>query len=250
MYKKSERRGRIAYVILAADVVVLVVVLGLVLQAITTHAIATLGPVAVEQQRHWGELAADPCVAAQSPPVVPKIQPGVGAWGYIANLVAINRIAPGIWTLYTDCQEPITEVITEDLLHFKVNMYDKFESPPEPAYAKICSYVDKNLPVRSDIYIVGHTDDTFTDEYNFELSYKRALHVMAIVRSHLDTKGLNPGVAYRIFPLGMGKSQLLKRNAGESLDDWRRRCRRIELSFRSRRGTRRPEVDAHARDHG
>ena len=233
MNQRSGRRGAVAYMILAGDVLALVFVLGVVLQALTARAIGALAPVTAEQQSHWQELADAPCVAAQSPPRVPALQSG--SWGLISTLVGIGRVAPRIWSLYTDCQEPITLIITEDLLHFKVNMYDQFESPEEPAYAKIRNYVDQNLAVRSDIYISGHTDDTFTDEYNFELSYKRALHVMAVIRSHLDSKNLTPGSSYRIFPLGMGKSQLLEKKRDESMDAWRRRCRRIELSFRSRR---------------
>jgi outer membrane protein OmpA-like peptidoglycan-associated protein len=233
MKMKVLRRGTGAYLILALDLVLLVIVLGVVMQTLTSRAIGKLAPVIQDQQRHWSELAMEPCVANQSPPAVPALAPGASAWDHIEVLLELRRIGPQIWSLYKGCREPRTEVINEELLHFRVNKFDEFETDPEPAYAKIRDFVDQNLAVRNQIYITGFTDDTFTDQYNFELSYRRALHVMNIIRQHLDAKGLTPGTSYRIYPLGMGRSQLLSRNHGENIDSWRRRCRRIELSFRS-----------------
>jgi hypothetical protein len=79
-------------------------------------------------------------VAVQSPPSVPALPPGASAWEHIENLIELWRVEPQIWSLYVGCKEPRTEVISEDLLHFKVNKFDEFETPPEPAYSKICGY--------------------------------------------------------------------------------------------------------------
>src|ERR1022692_746199 len=127
-------------------------------KTLTARAIGKLAPVIRDQQRHWSELASEPCVAAQSPPAVPALPPGASAWAHIENLLELRRIWPRIWSLYVGCQEPRTEVISEDLLHFKVNKFDEFETPPEPAYAKICGYADQSLlTMRTQIYVRGFT---------------------------------------------------------------------------------------------
>jgi outer membrane protein OmpA-like peptidoglycan-associated protein len=228
------QRPKIAYLLLVVDVLILVIVLGVVLQTLTTRAIAALRPAAVWEHNHWEELAAFPCVAEQKPPAVPGLAAGADAPEAIAALVKLGGVGARIWKLYSDCQEPRTEVINEDLLHFQFNKHDEFEAPPEPAYAKINAYVDQHIALRNYIYVTGHTDDIGGEDYNFALSHRRAVHIMHIIKSHLDSMGKKEGVDYVIFPLGMGFSQTLKRGDGQSEEDWRRQCRRIELSFRSR----------------
>jgi outer membrane protein OmpA-like peptidoglycan-associated protein len=223
-----------AYLFLVIDVLFLVIVLGVVLQTLTTRALGALRPPAIWAHNHWTELAAYPCVAAQHPPAIPVLAEGASVQEAIATLVSLGKVESKIWKLYSDCQEPRTEVISEDLLHFRFNAYDQFEAPPEPAYAKINGYVDQNLALRNQIYVTGHTDDIGGEDYNFALSHKRAVQIMRVIKAHLEELKKKEGEDYIIYPLGMGYSQKLKQDDGESGDDWRRRCRRIEISFRSR----------------
>ena len=231
---RSQRRGAGSFLILGIDFILLLLVLGVVLHTLTTIVMSKLAKGYEIEQKHWSEIAADPCVATLSPPAVPALSKGADPEEVVQNLIKLQLAEPTLWKLYQGCQEPQTFVISEDLLHFKVNKFDDFEAPPQPAYDKICSYVKDNLlRMRNQVYIRGFTDDTFTDEYNFELSYRRALHVMGVIRGCLDSNGLSPGAKLRIFPIGMGRSELLQQRQGEDIDDWRRRCRRIELSFRA-----------------
>jgi outer membrane protein OmpA-like peptidoglycan-associated protein len=235
MNLRSDRRGAGSFLILGVDFILLLLVLGVVLHTLTTIVMSKLAKGYEIEQKHWSEIAADPCVATLSPPVVPALRKDADPEEVVQNLIKLQQAEPTLWKLYQGCQEPQTLVISEDLLHFKVNKFDDFESPPQPAYEKICSYVTDNLKqMRTQVYVRGFTDDTFTDEYNFELSYRRALHVMGVIQqSCLSSSRVSPGTKLRIFPIGMGRSELLQQQPGEDAETWRRRCRRIELSFRA-----------------
>jgi outer membrane protein OmpA-like peptidoglycan-associated protein len=96
--------------------------------------------------------------------------------------------------------------------------------------------VDQYINTHTQVYILGHTDDVVKPEnetYNNELSYRRALEVSQVVERHLASLGKHRGTDYQLFTIGMGKAQLLTRDAKEDLDHWRTNCRRIELQFRS-----------------
>ncbi len=234
----KERRGVGAYIIVTIDVLALVVVLGAVLYTLSASALRVLRPAAEEQRIFWGRLATQLCVPPSQVPALPPLAADAGVIGQLAFLSEMRNVSATIWRIYEGCQEPRTVVINEDLLHFKVDEYQVFEAPPGPAFRKICAYVDANLDSHNQIYVSGHTDDTYTEDYNFELSYKRALTVAKVIRDHLAARNLQPGRDYDLYPLGMGESQLLSARAGENKTAWRTRCRRIELSFRSSRGAR------------
>jgi len=70
-------------------------------------------------------------------------------------------------------------------------------------------------------------------EVSVEEAYRRARTIAGVVEAHLKARGFQVGRAYALYPIGMGKTQLLPKN-GLSVDDWRKACRRIELSFRGK----------------
>jgi OOP family OmpA-OmpF porin len=69
------------------------------------------------------------------------------------------------------------------------------------------------------VEIGGHTDDTGTDEYNMELSQRRA----EAVRDYLMSKGTSGS---RLEAKGYGKTQPLNTN---NTDEGRAQNRRVEL---------------------
>jgi outer membrane protein OmpA-like peptidoglycan-associated protein len=71
------------------------------------------------------------------------------------------------------------------------------------------------------IYVYGHTDNIGTEEYNMDLSERRAQSV----RDYLAEAGINPGI---ISTEGFGKSQPLV--PGTS-DEARAKNRRVELGI-------------------
>lgn len=227
------RAGRSFLVVL--DVLLLLMVLGAAAQTQAARTLQSLGPVARDMHAFWDQRMSELCGGERAAPTLPPL--GTSPAAHLALLARLTPIAAEVWRLHESCQEPRTIVISEDLLHFRVNRHDEFEADPRPAFDRIAECVDQNVGGRSQIYIFGHTDDTYTTEYNDLLSYRRALEIAAVVRRHLDSRGLDPGAGYALYPVGMGESQLLPRNPGENLASWRTRCRRIELSFRSpRRG--------------
>ncbi len=73
------------------------------------------------------------------------------------------------------------------------------------------------------VVLVGHTDDVASAEYNLWLGQKRVEFVVEELRRR--------GVPAELLQAeSAGESQLLPRRRGESLEQWRRRCRRVELS--------------------
>ena len=69
------------------------------------------------------------------------------------------------------------------------------------------------------VEIGGHTDDTGTDEYNMELSQRRA----DAVRDYLMSKGINGS---RLVAKGYGKTDPINRSGTE---EGRAQNRRVEL---------------------
>lgn len=72
------------------------------------------------------------------------------------------------------------------------------------------------------LILVGHTDDKASDEYNLQLGKRRAEFVVnELVRRGVPKSLLETKTA--------GKTQLIIRRAGEELETYRMRCRRVEL---------------------
>jgi len=74
----------------------------------------------------------------------------------------------------------------------------------------------------SKILLVGHTDDVDTDESNVVLGTQRVNFVI--------DKLVERGVSRTILEgVSKGEQELLPRRIDESIDTWRKRCRRVEL---------------------
>jgi outer membrane protein OmpA-like peptidoglycan-associated protein len=72
------------------------------------------------------------------------------------------------------------------------------------------------------IVLVGHTDDVDTDESNLVLGSQRVNFVI--------DKLVERGVPRTILEgRSEGEIKLLERRKGESIETWRKRCRRVEL---------------------
>ncbi len=231
--ENHDRRRAGASSLVVLDVLLLLMILATAVHTIVVSRMRVLGPVTKFQQDFWQRRANELC--SGQVPLIPELPPNADSLQQMAFLDQLSPVSQKIWDRYQECLEPVTVVIDEELLHFKVDRYDQFESDPEPAFAKIRAYVDQNLKTHSQVYILGHTDDTFTDEYNYLLSYRRALYVAMVIQRHLAASKLQQGRNYALYPSGMGKAQPLARQANEGIEAWRTRCRRIELSFRSAR---------------
>jgi outer membrane protein OmpA-like peptidoglycan-associated protein len=72
------------------------------------------------------------------------------------------------------------------------------------------------------LVLTGHTDDVDTDESNLALSKKRVQFII----DRLVEGGLPADV---LEGRSAGETQLLARRPDESVESWRRRCRRVEL---------------------
>ncbi len=185
------------------------------------------------QLAFWTKRAQELCGPREQHPMAPSLASPGSPGEALDTLTAVAAYGEQVWQHYVGCQEPRTVVINEELLHFKVDKSDQFEADPTPALQTIMAYVEKNLPTHKHMYVIGHTDDQADERYNDFLSYRRALYVVDKMRRALRERGLVEGIDYTLYPLGMGKYQLLPRSTTESLEEYRTRCRRIELSFRS-----------------
>ncbi|MFA6233358.1 MAG: OmpA family protein, partial [Bacteroidota bacterium] len=110
-----------------------------------------------------------------------------------------------------------------DLLAQRVNNlffdFNQWELKPESTYEldRLVRFLETNPDIR--IVIAAHTDDVGTDEYNVELSRKRALSVVA----DLIKKGINKT---RLESIGFGESRPEVPNDSE---ENRARNRRVEF---------------------
>lgn len=73
------------------------------------------------------------------------------------------------------------------------------------------------------ISLVGHTDDVDTDESNVVLGKQRVEFVI----ERLVERGVPRSI---LEGSSQGEQQLLKRRKDETIDSWRKRCRRVELT--------------------
>ena len=234
-FRRVSRRRAGPSMIVVADLSLMIFALGSLMYRYTASGMSYVPEIAADQRTFWeqraSELCAPPGPALQHQPLSEDADE-VTQLAYLREMIPRNH---QVWDLYKSCQEPRMVTIDEDLLHFKVDKYDAFESNPEAGFKKIRDYVDQNVDTHNLIYVVGHTDDTFTDEYNYLLSYRRALRVVEEIQHHLANRGRHSGAHYTVSPVGMGESQLVEKQPGESTEAWRRRCRRIEIYFRSSR---------------
>lgn len=197
---------------------------------------ARLQQLAQTLRSFWEMRERELCV--QERPVPPDPPDSADPSQLMIYLDQLTAFGERVWELYLLCQEK-TVVIGEDLLHFKVDRDDKFESDPTRGFRIINSYLDANVRTHPNVYIVGHTDETAGDEYNEKLSYRRASFVATKTRQYLRGIGLKEGRDFVLYPVGMGEKQPVKPVAGESRADFLRRCRRIEIQFRSGVGAKR-----------
>ncbi len=235
--RKTSRRRSTASVIVVFDVLLMLFTVGSLMYTYMASGMAHVPEITGSQMAFWERRASELCV---EPDKRPRLKWPPADADPIIQLAFLNDQAAQyqkIWELYKGCQEPKSESIPEDVLHFKVDKYDEFESDPATGFQTIRSYVDQYIKTHKLIYVVGHTDETFTDEYNNLLSYRRALRVVDEIKNHLTRRRLQAGKDYSIYPVGMGEMQLLKPKSSEGLAEWHKRCRRIDIDFRAGRPT-------------
>lgn len=187
--------------------------------------------IADSERDFWSRRAAELCDG--SPPVAPNLEEMSDPVGLALTLFELIDFRDAVWLRYQRCREPRTVVIDEELLHFRVDRADQFESDPRPAFRTIMRHVDENIVSHPRIYVIGHTDERASERYNDYLSFRRALHVADEIRKHLRARQLIEGRDYAVYPVGRGELQPVERVPGETTAQFWRRCRRIELSFRS-----------------
>ena len=237
--ESQNRRRSAPSMLIVLDVLLLLMILATAVHTIIVSRMRVLGPATQAQSEFWQQRANELCVGRKQIPAAPTLRLNADPLEQLAFLAELMPYSQKVWELYQGCQEPITREITEDLLHFKVNRFNEFEADTDvqAAFKTIRTYVDESLLTRrNQIYVMGHTDDTADDKYNYDLSYQRALYIAEGIQKYLAASGKQAGRDYAIYPVGMGKSQLKEQQSREPQDKWRTRCRRIELSFRSLRG--------------
>jgi outer membrane protein OmpA-like peptidoglycan-associated protein len=197
-------------------------------QALWTRA---LREVADSEQDFWSRRGNELCDGV--PPMAPNLGERPNRAELAVNLIELTDYRDRIWQRYEGCREPRTVVIDEELLHFQVDKADEFESDPRPALRTIMWLVDENIASHPRIYVLGHTDERASERYNDHLSFRRALFVSDQIRKHLRSRQLAEGRDYTVYPVGRGEFQPVERLRRETDQEFWRRCRRIELSFRS-----------------
>lgn len=153
--------------------------------------------------------------------------------GYIEALVNLGEYTRHIFEINDSCMVEKIETIDENLLKFSFNHWNKFDMKIEElneSIEKIKELVDKHEDLRN-IYVRGHCDPEGDDDYNLVLSYRRAMYVGNIIKQHLESRNLAENRDFFITLSGFGERRLLKKEPNEEYDDWRSRCRRIELAF-------------------
>lgn len=101
-------------------------------------------------------------------------------------------------------------------------------------FASVDSFISQGFNV---IRIAGHTDTTLNVEYNTELSIRRARYLEQALRMYVREcicKGDQSYVENQpiiIQITGYGKSNPLRKKKDETLREWWKRCRRVELLF-------------------
>jgi outer membrane protein OmpA-like peptidoglycan-associated protein len=84
----------------------------------------------------------------------------------------------------------------------------------------------------ADIFVVGHTDNVGTEEYNMELSRKRASNLIQVFKGQFSRYSTAPRVYYDY--IGVGESQPIKQYSKETESHQNRRA---EIFFSDQAGT-------------
>lgn len=100
-----------------------------------------------------------------------------------------------------------------------------------PKYFKI---LFKDPEIRENIAgitIEGYTDDQGTYEYGLNLSYNRALSVYYYMLNDPGFKEYHEDMKKLIILTGRSEAGYLPRKENETIEDWRKRNRRVEIKF-------------------
>jgi outer membrane protein OmpA-like peptidoglycan-associated protein len=214
------------------DLAILVGVAALAQHMQAVRPLRRVRPEAEKQMRYWQERVASLCTDRGPLPTIPVPPAGPAPEAWFGFINQLDEAGSAIWQRAGECAEPRSIVIPESVLHFKVDRFDEFEGDSERGFRAIFDFVDQHRPTRQLVAVTGHCDETYTDEHNYLLSFRRALYVAGRIKTHLDGQGLRGGADYALLPVGMGRSQLLPREPGEAETEWWGRCRRIEITMR------------------
>lgn len=100
-----------------------------------------------------------------------------------------------------------------------------------PAYFKV---LFKDPEIRENIAgitIEGYTDDQGTYEYGLSLSYNRALSVYYYMLNDPGFQEYHADMKRLIILTGRSEAGYLPRHKNETLEEWRKRNRRVEIKF-------------------
>ncbi|WP_295439220.1 hypothetical protein [uncultured Thiodictyon sp.] len=192
--------------------------------------------------RFWQERAKELCPLQEEVPTPPTLPATAGLGDLLLFGQAAQRYGLEVWALHDKCVESKKVVIGEDLLRFQYDRSDAFnmtEAAVEQAKQRIRELVDNARTEGGfrQIFVEGHCDPKGGEDYNYQLSFMRALYVAGIIREHLKARQLNegPGKDFELHVLGYSFQRPLARTDGEAEADWHSRLRRIEIGFRRSR---------------
>ena len=185
MNERQNRRRAGTSPVIVLDVLLLFLILAIAIHAIVMKRLGGLKPTVQSQIAFWQERSSELCGDSSQRPTLPVLSDSSDPLEQLKSLAAVNDFSATVWEKYESCQEPISVNIPENLLHFKVNKFDEYVGDSEPGFTKIQENVDKHIESHTQIYVVGHTDDTGTEKLNYDLSYQRALHIAAFIQKHL-----------------------------------------------------------------
>ena len=83
----------------------------------------------------------------------------------------------------------------------------------------------------ANITIEGYTDDQGSYEHGLNLSYNRALSVYYYMLNDDSFKDYKQDMKELIILTGRSEAGFLPRGENESIEDWRKRNRRVEIKF-------------------
>jgi len=100
-----------------------------------------------------------------------------------------------------------------------------------PRYFDILFNDDEIISNISYITIEGYTDDQGVYEYGLNLSYNRALSVYYFMLNDPNFQPYQNNMKQFIILTGRSEAGYLERLENESIEDWRKRNRRVEIRF-------------------
>lgn len=121
-------------------------------------------------------------------------------------------------------------------------LFDSGKSELKPAGK---DFIRKNMPryfkvllgdpeIKSNIakiFIEGYTDDLGDYHYGLELSHDRALSVYTFIYNDPEFIGYKKEIKKFITLTGRSETGYLERKPNESMEEWRKRNRRVEIKF-------------------